>query len=743
MNCVQYVACVCCGRQLYPICSACDQDQVNKGLKRSFTCISDGERSNDRLFQRQRTAEIISNVSNQVGELTINDPESSEGAPMVEYVEEVMRGSGAVIDALSSALPYGEVIAKFFKVGEEIVSLHNKAEHNKEICGFFTVRVNAAMSAVRDLRGNENLFMEENFKLFKEFVHCMKKIKQYVSEISQLGRLKVWLQGSLIEQKFKDLTTEFEGYMQSLKFTLDLQYSHDLRSSLRMVAKDVREVKEFLSRVKGGIADSSNQNISSKIPQVLKMNLGFRKHEFDSHDSISSFQLLNAKSYEKASSGHRKRITKRYNPFREEVAFKEFTITSSKSEKEICQQVKILEHLSQSQHIIRFYGIVKEELCYFLVTEWMENGNLLEFYEKHPNFSWEKKFDFALDICRGLIFLNAVQIFHHDLRGANMLVDKNLKVKVANFGLSRRFNEITRNIKTSLETMRYMAPEKLIKGEDQPYDIKCEIYSLGVLLWEIAEEKVPYSNSDLEFATIRDHVIKNKREPLSHGTPEIWKSVVGDALQFDPDDRPAISVIFNKLHKYTMSQKEQTVIEIESDGESVIELDICNISAGHMSVQEAINEHKRGNKQKAWECFSHHAGNGDMLAKYWVGYYLYYSEIGELKKNAKENLVRAAQLFKETADNGKPEGQLRYGTCLWLGKGVKTNYNEAIRYLTSAADSGNVEAMYNVGGAYYNGTGVEKNSEKGATYLRAAAKRKNIKAIEVCKKYGIDYLNTF
>src|SRR5438874_7493688 len=76
------------------------------------------------------------------------------------------------------------------------------------------------------------------------------------------------------------------------------------------------------------------------------------------------------------------------------------------------------------------------------------------------------------------------QILHHDIQSANILVNVNRKVKIANFGLSKKFSDITRNILHNLENIRYLAPEKLLLDNDEnsngkkkvPYDSKCEIY---------------------------------------------------------------------------------------------------------------------------------------------------------------------------------------------------------------------------------------------------------------------------
>ncbi|CAG8533070.1 13000_t:CDS:2 [Gigaspora margarita] len=317
-----------------------------------------------------------------------------------------------------------------------------------------------------------------------------------------------------------------------------------------------------------------------------------------------------------------------------------------------CQQVAILKELKDSEHITRFYGIaVADELKFYLVTEWMENGNLRDYYKNHK-LDWNKRFEFAIGICRGIAFLNAVEILHHDIRGANILINKDHKAKIANFGLSRRFGDITRNIQVNLENVH----------------TKTSKIFLGALLWEIAEEEIPYTRLGIDLQTIRDKVVKEK-------------------------------------------------------------------------YHQAIEEHRKpnGNKHKAWESFKSHAECGDIIAKYWVGYYLYHYILPEHKENRQANLQHAAILFKEAADHGKVEAQLRYGFCLWVGDGVPVNWDEAIRYLKVAADNGNPTAMYNVGSAYWIGKGVIKDQEICSKYLKMAAKKDQHNAIAMCKKLGITY----
>ncbi|CAG8684386.1 24091_t:CDS:2 [Dentiscutata erythropus] len=228
-------------------------------------------------------------------------------------------------------------------------------------------------------------------------------------------------------------------------------------------------------------------------------------------------------------------------------------------------------------------------------------------------------------------------------------------------------------------------------------DIMLNVKFIGALLWEIAEEEIPYTRLGIDLQTIRDRVVKEKY-PLNH----------------EPDFRPTIAKIHTVLNDYRHKW---------------------------MGVDQATEEYRKsgGNKQKAWESFKYHAEQGDIIAKYWVGYYLYHSILPEHIENRQENLQHAAILFKEAVAHGKVEAQLRYGFCLWQGDGVQVDWDEAMRYLKLAADNGNPTAMYNVGSAYWFGKEVAKDQEIGAKYLKVAAKKDQHNAIAMCKKLGISF----
>ncbi|CAG8691989.1 8123_t:CDS:10 [Dentiscutata erythropus] len=537
------------------------------------------------------------------------------------------------------------------------------------------------------------------------------------------------------EARNDEIKTQNDTTIEKIKNDLELQYQ------IAIIRGDLLEMKKFMHEMSDS-KTGSEKNTFTSIKRIRDLNVryqrGLRK---GAEVSIEHQSFLRLEDYEpkRDCPPRGKTIHCRWSQATlSEYAFKEVFQITEDQKKDLSQQFAILKELKDSEHIIRFFGIVSsDDLKYFLVTEWMENGNLRDYY-KNNRLDWSKRFEFAIDICKGIAFLNSQEILHHDIRGANILINRDHKAKIANFGLSRKFGDITRNIQVSLENVRYMAPEKLEHGDKKRYNVRCEIYSLGALLWEIAEKEIPYTRLGIDLQTIRDRVVKEKyREPFSSNVPKVWQDIAYAALNHDPDFRPTIAKIFTVLYDY--HQKEEQKIPYMDEFEDAFIIDGDDI----MSVDRAIKEHRKpdGNKQKAWDSFKVHAEQGDMIARYWVGYYLYHSILPEHKdkENRQGNLQLAAALFKEAADHGKVEAQLRYGFCLWQGDGVQVNWDEAIRYLKLAADNGNPTAMYNVGSAYWIGKGVTKNQEIGAEYLRMAAKKDQHNAIAMCKKLGISF----
>jgi serine/threonine protein kinase len=202
----------------------------------------------------------------------------------------------------------------------------------------------------------------------------------------------------------------------------------------------------------------------------------------------------------------------------QEVACKPFLMADDNNLKE---RFDILKRISECNHIIRFFGISEIDVN-VMIFEWAKYGTLKELYEK-KGIQWHYKVQIALKICRGLMFLQNAEILHHDLRCENILIAESLEPKIYNFKLARYISGDTTTLSDEInDAVRWLAPEKLVDFK-ATYTIQCEIFSFGILLWELAFEKIPYRSFKID--EIKDFVIKGGREIIEFGdsAPEISK----------------------------------------------------------------------------------------------------------------------------------------------------------------------------------------------------------------------------
>ncbi|CAB4431283.1 unnamed protein product [Rhizophagus irregularis] len=113
---------------------------------------------------------------------------------------------------------------------------------------------------------------------------------------------------------------------------------------------------------------------------------------------------------------------------------------------EFVTELKLLREVDYHSNINRILGITKDSGYYMLVLEYANEGNLRDYLEKNSALEWNYKIQMALDIASGLKFLHSKEIIHRDLHSKNILVN-NGKLLIADFGLSKKWTEVTTNSK--------------------------------------------------------------------------------------------------------------------------------------------------------------------------------------------------------------------------------------------------------------------------------------------------------
>ncbi|KAF5197745.1 Receptor-like protein kinase, partial [Thalictrum thalictroides] len=194
----------------------------------------------------------------------------------------------------------------------------------------------------------------------------------------------------------------------------------------------------------------------------------------------------------------------------------------------------------------------------------MENGSLDKILYKnhHSNIEWVKLYAIVIDIANGLQYLHhglVEQIIHHDIKAANVVLDKNFSAKIADFGLARIMKrDVSRvDISRTRGTPGYSAPEAWRPQSQVTF--KCDVYSFGMMLFEVlgkrnngeAENWFPglvwnqFENGNLEhYITTDCGIVEKDKENAS-----ILCKVAFWCVQDDPDLRPSMKDVVLMLQK--------------------------------------------------------------------------------------------------------------------------------------------------------------------------------------------------
>lgn len=125
-----------------------------------------------------------------------------------------------------------------------------------------------------------------------------------------------------------------------------------------------------------------------------------------------------------------------------------------------------------------------------IVLEYANNKSLRTFLNKnHSQLDKKLIISYLKQLTQGLHHIHSLKILHRDLKPDNILLTKDGKAKITDFGVSKESVISNLSIKTTTGTPLYMAPEVLLRKK---YDAKCDIFSLGLIAYELCERVLPF-----------------------------------------------------------------------------------------------------------------------------------------------------------------------------------------------------------------------------------------------------------
>ena len=181
--------------------------------------------------------------------------------------------------------------------------------------------------------------------------------------------------------------------------------------------------------------------------------------------------------------------------------------------RETLREAKILEVLHHP-NIIKFkevYKTKKGKLC--IVMDYADGGDLgLKIKEQRGRpFAESQILDWFTQMCLGMKHVHDRKIIHRDLKGANVFLTKKGIVKIGDFGIAKVLSHTVQKAKTMVGTPYYLSPEIV---QSKPYNSKTDIWSLGVMLYELCALKPPFDAPSIHLLSMK--IVRGIYNPIPY-----------------------------------------------------------------------------------------------------------------------------------------------------------------------------------------------------------------------------------
>jgi serine/threonine protein kinase len=235
----------------------------------------------------------------------------------------------------------------------------------------------------------------------------------------------------------------------------------------------------------------------------------------------------------------------------------------------INREILFLKHF-RHPHIISFLGIINDSRDDVkIVMEFAENGDLREYLKNSRNqISWPNSIQIAIDISCAMAYLHSRKIIFRDLKGRNVLLDKQLRAKLCDLGLARLSSESSvtpylnksgdnKKLSICVGTPAFMAPEMILQ---LPYDHKVDVFSFGLVLLELVTRK----KIGTDIMRNHDYGIDIEwKNLIPKDCPEAFYKLGAICCDSSPENRPEFDNILSMLFQIQNCGGDAVITEID------------------------------------------------------------------------------------------------------------------------------------------------------------------------------------
>lgn len=222
------------------------------------------------------------------------------------------------------------------------------------------------------------------------------------------------------------------------------------------------------------------------------------------------------------------------------VAIKTISLNLALEEKEeyearFYQEAKAAGRLSHP-NIVTIYDVGKSGDVAYIAMEFLQGRELRDVLNEEPLLPIDHVLDIVVQVAQGLAYAHEHGIVHRDVKPANIMVVRDGHVKITDFGIARMASTSVRTqTGMVLGSPKYMSPEQVM---GRPIDQRSDIFSLGVMLYEMLTGQVPFNGENVNAIMYQIlNAVPSPLNTLNPAVPDMLNFIVAKALAKAPDDR--------------------------------------------------------------------------------------------------------------------------------------------------------------------------------------------------------------
>ena len=222
----------------------------------------------------------------------------------------------------------------------------------------------------------------------------------------------------------------------------------------------------------------------------------------------------------------------------------------------------------KNDHIVRVFDHFKEGSSHYIVLEYVDGMSLDQLIKRQRSLSSELALVIFLDACRALQYAHGMGVIHRDIKPGNILISRKGEVKLADFGIAASEEDddsgLTKEGMT-LGTPSYMPPEQIENSKN--VDRRADIYSMGIMLYEMVTGKKPYPGNFAPETVIL--IQKGRYRPAGKVNPKVLTFVdrlIKKLIKPDPRNRfQTMDAVIRRVEKFLLRYSADSIRSVLAD----------------------------------------------------------------------------------------------------------------------------------------------------------------------------------